>query len=58
LVHPFDHLVLGTPYLQFREIAAASVERSPRLFHNIYIYIQIVYIYILFIYLFIEIIDW
>ena len=34
LVHPFDHLVLGTPYLQFREIAAASVERSSRLFHT------------------------
>ena len=30
----FDHLVLGTPYLQFREIAAASVERSSRLFHT------------------------
>ena len=42
--HPFDHLVLGTPYLQFREIAAASVERSSRLFH-IYIYIIFIYIY-------------
>jgi hypothetical protein len=27
-------IVLGTPYLQFREIAAASVERSSRLFHT------------------------